>query len=1115
MATRGGGLARWDGERVDTFTIADGLPSNDIYALEITQRGELVVGTRAEGATLCTLPDLESCRPLGEDHGLPDGSIHDLLEDREGVLWLALNDGLAMVPTAKLQSYTEREGLPDAKVYCVLPEGRDRVWVGTYRGLVRLDLSGDEPKATRWTTAQGLPADAVWAVLRDRAGRLWVATAGGLCQLEAGRGCVEVPVLPGRPRDTQVLALAEDGSGALWVGTASGLVRLLVLEDGDVSHRLWTTDDGLAGNAVPAVAVDSGGRVWAGSGGQGVSVLDGGRWRTVDQDDGLVSDEISSLLPDSGGGMWVGTNGGGVARVRIGSGGERRLEMWGRSHGVIANVSALLGCDSGGVWLGTNRGVQRLQPGAAHLGPVRIHFDRAGGLAGSEVHDLAAGSDGRLWIACSGGVTVYDPALEATELPPPRTAIERLQTAAGTVRRAPFTVSKGPGEGWLGDEPVELAPNDHEVRIELRVVSSRPSDVRAVCRLVGFEDGWVPVGSGTVRTYTNLDPGGYVFQVRARRVSDRLGRWGETAQVELKVRPAIWETWQFALVTGVLLVGLLVTGYRARTQRMRRRTRRLEAVVGERTDDIRRYAHALEAHATALDRANRTVRQGERAMAEFLASVSHDLRTPLNSILGFADLLLERDLEPERQARFLGYIRSSGTHLLELINGVLDLSKVEAGRMPVDLVSTELEPLLRSACEAMHGASSRRDVAVQLRVEGSLPMIVTDESKLRQIVFNLLSNAVKFSPDGERVEVMASWLSERHSALGVPAYVVSVRDHGPGIPEEERATVFEPFRQLPGAGAESPGTGLGLTIVKRFIDLLGGHVSVACPEEGGTVFRVELPVSPDVEDASSGAREPQVGLAEPRTQAVVMVVDSRGRFADLARELEPDGWLPVRAGGAEDAARMTRTVRPAAVVLELDTSDAAAWGVLSVLGSEPNLVDLPVVVWCQGDSGVPRLAVAVHSVLLGPVEPRTLARAVERLAGGGGESARVVAIEPGERLGSALQELGDLPALKLDTAPVAGLDALSDAASVVVVDLQSASAAAAVARLQAIDVEAPPVLVVAPSGVTPASRKVIATVLEHACNLVTTSPSLLLALRRVARRQEGPASIGAGSLTFE
>jgi signal transduction histidine kinase len=235
---------------------------------------------------------------------------------------------------------------------------------------------------------------------------------------------------------------------------------------------------------------------------------------------------------------------------------------------------------------------------------------------------------------------------------------------------------------------------------------------------------------------------------------------------------------------------------------------------------------------------SRQLEAASRHKSEFLANMSHELRTPLNAIIGFSEVLSERMFGElnEKQEEYLKDIHASGQHLLSLINDILDLSKIEAGRMELELTDFHLPTALDSALALIRERAGRRGIALHLSVDDRLGQIRADERKVRQVVLNLLSNAIKFTPEGGRIDV---------GAVPRDGFVeVAVSDTGVGIAPEDQEAVFEEFRQVGTADKKVEGTGLGLTLCRKFIELHGGKIWVKSQLGQGSTFTFTVPVRP-------------------------------------------------------------------------------------------------------------------------------------------------------------------------------------------------------------------------------------------------------------------------------
>ena len=258
-------------------------------------------------------------------------------------------------------------------------------------------------------------------------------------------------------------------------------------------------------------------------------------------------------------------------------------------------------------------------------------------------------------------------------------------------------------------------------------------------------------------------------------------------------------------------------------------------------DELRRANVKLDGKVDELAQVNMQLYEMNRVKSDFMATMSHELRTPLNSILGFSDVLASAESLDEKQTRYLENIQKSGRLLLEMINNILDLAKIESGKMEVRLADFDVAQVIATQCDMARPLTERKNIDLETEIQPDLSPMHQDQGRVHQILNNLLSNAIKFTPEGGRIRVTAERNPQNQ-------FVLKVTDTGVGIAEEDQQTIFEKFRQgstaMPGGDAitrEYSGTGLGLSIVKELCKLLGGEVSVESSLGTGSTFRVCLP----------------------------------------------------------------------------------------------------------------------------------------------------------------------------------------------------------------------------------------------------------------------------------
>jgi signal transduction histidine kinase/DNA-binding response OmpR family regulator len=411
-----------------------------------------------------------------------------------------------------------------------------------------------------------------------------------------------------------------------------------------------------------------------------------------------------------------------------------------------------------------------------------------------------------------------------------------------------------------------------------------------------------------------------------------------------------------------------------------RATKRADDEIGMLCDGFNDMLDQIQRRERERDAAEHRTQEKTR----FLANMSHELRTPLNSIIGFSEILLSRgDHLQARERKFLGNIHVSGKHLLTIINDILDLSKVEAGRMEIQPEPVSVPVLLDGVITVMKAVADRDGVLFEAAVPPDVPVIWADPVKVKQILYNLLSNAVKFSRPGTRVAVALHQLDALTSPLGEPTLEVSVRDEGIGVAPEDQQRIFEPFQQVDStAGRRFGGTGLGLALVKTFAEMHGGVVTVESALGQGSDFRVLLPI-----------RSAQIrGDAGLIPQPVLVVEDERAVFEHLSPLLEEAGFAPVLAKSGDAALALARSLGPAAVILDLVLPGLVdGWEVLKSLKAEPETAGIPIVIYSRQENRELGLALGADDYFLKPMDPQRLVARVGSLA------ARAIRRRPAQR----------------------------------------------------------------------------------------------------------------------
>lgn len=386
----------------------------------------------------------------------------------------------------------------------------------------------------------------------------------------------------------------------------------------------------------------------------------------------------------------------------------------------------------------------------------------------------------------------------------------------------------------------------------------------------------------------------------------------------------------------------------------------------------------LNRRSDELAAANLRISEADHMKSVFLANMSHELRTPLNSIIGFSEVLTSR-LAGDIDQKFMGFIDNiytSGTHLLGIINDILDLSKIEAGKGELNISEVALPQVVESVKRVIKGVTRQRTISVKTSFPDDLPSFQGDEAKIKQILYNLLSNAVKFSYDGDEVLVTADVMDVEESPLSKKSISFSVKDVGIGIDPVDHEKIFNEFQQAEDSLSRSRGgTGLGLAITSRLVELHGGLISLRSKLGEGSTFTVVLPLK------STKRQIPELGvelhpLKPPDSRTRILVVeDDPVAYERVAEALSRGGFCPVRSRRGEEVEKAIESEHPAAVILDIVLPGMDGWEVLKELRGNPRTNRLPVIIVSIQENRELGLALGADDYFVKPVQfPKLMER---------------------------------------------------------------------------------------------------------------------------------------------
>jgi signal transduction histidine kinase/DNA-binding response OmpR family regulator len=406
-------------------------------------------------------------------------------------------------------------------------------------------------------------------------------------------------------------------------------------------------------------------------------------------------------------------------------------------------------------------------------------------------------------------------------------------------------------------------------------------------------------------------------------------------------------------------------------EELRTHAGQMEVAIYQRAAEVQEANRRLEATNQELLRAKEEAERGSRFKDQFLSTMSHELRTPLNAVLGFSDLLADESYGPlnDRQRRYVGHIHTGGKHLLTLISDILDLSKIEAGRMELTNESLRVEAIFSEVLNVMRPLADKKSQSLSKNSEPGL-IVRADSVRFKQVLMNLLGNAIKFTPKGGSIELGAHLTGGRVR--------VEVRDNGPGIPPAEQQRIFEAFYRLHESGKKTEGTGLGLAITHRLVELHGGELTLDSELGKGSCFYFSLPVAVAIQDALP--HPPPPAGTRVRLPRVLVIEDDRAAAQLIQTQLMSAGYESLVCQEPQNALELAVQFQPGAITLDIVMKPKNGWEILSQLKRDPRTSHIPLIVVSMVDQPGMGTLLGADEYLVKPVDKATLLAALQRRA---------------------------------------------------------------------------------------------------------------------------------------
>jgi signal transduction histidine kinase/ligand-binding sensor domain-containing protein/DNA-binding response OmpR family regulator len=713
--------------------------------------------------------------------------VNKFAGDKNGNLWIGTNGGGLNYfdrKTGKFTQYKHDPGNPNSLssdiIVSLCIDHDQQLWIGTYFG--GLDHF-DGKKFVHYKHNDRVPTsiadDRVWNIIEDSSNRLWIGTfAAGLQIFDRDKQIFSSPFKQTEIRAPYISALFEDTKGNLWVGGYSGIDKILKNGRGVIHYNYKNNDP-----------------------------------------NSLTGDDINSITQDSRGLMWIATRDG----LSILNPETNRFISLTKKDGLPDNqVLNVLEDNRGAMWLSTSKGLGRitLTPGNGTYKFQFENFDETDGLQGREftVNAALKTNRGELVFGGSHGFNIFDPLSIHPNIDEPKLIFTGFQLFNKSITAneevdGHVVLSKA----ISATQEITLNHSENVFTIEFAALNFfNPNKITHQYMMEGFDKGWLTANNATRKaTYTNLDGGDYTFKVRA---IGQEGKWKPSyIKLKIKVLPPFWKS---PIAYVLYVFSIIAVLYYIRKQGIKKIETRFEI---ERVRKEAQDKHELDI-----------------MKIDFFTNVSHEFRTPIALIMAPVEKLLKQ-ADDNYSRRKLQLIHENSKRLLNMINQLLDFSKMTVKKLQLDLREADIIKIIKEASDLFTDLADKKHISFSFKCDIDSGFAFFDQDKIERILFNLLSNAFKFTPDFGNVAVEAKLLES--NSVEMTLLEIKVIDSGVGIPADKKDKIFERFFQndMP-ASLINQGSGIGLSITKEFVDLMGGAISVESEQGKGSCFIVRLPL---------------------------------------------------------------------------------------------------------------------------------------------------------------------------------------------------------------------------------------------------------------------------------
>lgn len=785
-------------------------------------------------------------------HSLNSNNVYSLCKDNEGIIWIGTNGGGVNKLDFKKSRFrfltlpeNEKSGGNPVMIYSILEDNRGYLWIGTYgNGVYRLNPSHKSyvKFVHNANDANSLMDNRIRTIYQDREGDIWISTDLGVSKYNPGKNNFinyTTPFLS----SYLAFSISQINTGEILFATYSG--GLNIYDKGKNRLTIFRHDpkvtNSIASDNLWTAFQDSQGRIWVGTDESGLDLFDYKNktfrhFKHNPDDSTSISDnKVLSLFEDSRGRLWAATVQG-INLIITDANGNISFKSYTKKDGLPDNnIQSVLEDSEGNLWISTNKGISKFNP----YKNTFINFDRSNGLPSNEYYVRSAAkikSTGDFIFGGNKGMVMFNPEEIVIDTIPPKVVLTDFELFNSPVK--------------IGDEidgdiilpkhisflrEINLSYKQNVFTIEFAAMKfSAPDKNSYAYKMEGLDKDWNYIGNRNYAVFSRIPPGKYTFHVKA---ANSFGYWNEEGvSINIIIHPPFYQTLWFRLAGALFLLIAIVASYRIKINSVRKRQNELESLIKEKTllnEKLLQEINERKEIEKELLIAKEKAESSEKLKSEFLAQMSHEIRSPINTILNFVDLI--RDSvdtgNDETLKESFDSIDKAGDRIVRTIDLILNMSELQTGSYEAKYKNINLSNLLEELSLEFEHKANKKNLDFILNVKDPDLTIYADEYSVTQIIVNLTDNAIKYTFSG-KIEITAFRNDNKDVTL-------KISDTGIGISKEYLPYLFSAFSQEQrGYTRQFEGNGLGLALVKRYCEMNNADISVESEKGVGTTFTI-------------------------------------------------------------------------------------------------------------------------------------------------------------------------------------------------------------------------------------------------------------------------------------